>query len=226
MPFATTRGSDCSPQRAEPNRTDPRPPHGPVRASTRRRLRKSRTCTRLRMPNEPVIVMEKSNAVELPPKVGGPVRRCQASGGGSGGGAESGGRTGAVRTADAVAGLEQFALDPAVAQRGFSRAIRTTSAALGHPTEAGRDLVQPLDQVRLVLALGDPAPPAARLRRHAEQQMRQPSQPHPTVGSGASSQPLPHPGRWSITDRSLLLAEADASQRGRSSCRRTDAVNA
>jgi hypothetical protein len=43
---------------------------------------------------------------------------------------------------------------------------------LGEPAEAGGDLVQPLDQMGLVLALGDPGPPPARVRQHPEQQMR------------------------------------------------------
>ncbi len=45
---------------------------------------------------------------------------------------------------------------------------------LAQPTQAGGDLVQPLGQMRLVLALGDPAPPPARMRQHPEQQTRRP----------------------------------------------------
>lgn len=38
----------------------------------------------------------------------------------------------------------------------------------GQPAQAGSDLVQALDQMRLILALGQPAPPPARVRQRAQ----------------------------------------------------------
>jgi hypothetical protein len=60
----------------------------------------------------------------------------------------------------------------------------------GQPAQPDGDLVQPLDQMRLVFGLGQPAAPPAGVRQRAEQQMRLPGE-APGRGWVGQLQPIP-----------------------------------